>query len=373
MASNRFEKIALHVGPGKCGSTSIQRAIINRDSYFNNNISGIFIKPGVVVRLDNEVAPDDVEKAIDIRIKKKSKEADSENLMISHESFFKMPRAVRNMVKIANKHCGEVVVILYVRKQSELIVSSFGQWIFRDRDRIIENNKIIEDHGIDPIYFSGVERHLIASVMSDFRASRLLSGHMHLDWMKSLGELEQALEGTGAHLKVGVLPNKKFKFNLVSDFIAKCGITTEGLKEVDHIANNSFHAAVIEATVNSLESGYKMPGPHNNAFYINSSGKELQKVASSSSFIDKLKAYIDSYFSSSNELASCRFNLPSKYFESKNSLNKSEILSIVRQEESNRSYLGRDFFVKESQLKVALIQSLLAEYRKSQKQINVMS
>lgn len=49
---------------------------------------------------------------------------------------FKMVPVLRRLARIARDHADEVVVVAYVRRQSDFLVSAFGQWLFRAPARI---------------------------------------------------------------------------------------------------------------------------------------------------------------------------------------------------------------------------------------------
>jgi len=355
----KVEKIILHVGPEKCGSTSIQKAIISGTDSLGSEISGVLINPRLASNLNVDNPSNATIKEIRSIISKKIKSTSSKKLMLSHESFFKMPLSIANLTKIAAEYCDEVVVILYIRNQADFIESSFGQWIFRSKDRLLENNRILNRHNIDSAFFSGTERHLIAAIFSNWRSSRLLSGHMYINWIDSISRIEDALLETKTVLKVGMLPTSTFSFSLISDFLIKSGVSTEYYKETGEVLNNSFHPAMIEATVNAIELGYKMPGPHDNKFYINYNGTDIQRLSSKPPLINELKKIINGKFYNQNNAVAKKFDIPKEYFIEHPDENREAILEKILIEQNKRSKIGSHFFERETQSKAALIQLAL--------------
>lgn len=358
-----LKNIVIHVGPEKCGSTSIQQATAKIGKIAGSEIHGILLPPKLVVQLNEPHLSSRIEKEVEDIISKRIKQFPTKNLVISHESFFKMPQAVLNMVRISERYCSEVIVTCYIRKQADFLASSFGQWIFRSRERILEARKILEDNGLECGFFSGVERHLLAAKLSNWHSGRLLSNHNYINWYKSIYELEKFLNNTSATLKIGVLPTAQVKFSLINDFLSKIGANVELSKSVEETSNSSFHPILIEATVNAIEAGYQVPGPHNNGFYIRNGATAFQKISYKTDFLETVKSYINHDFISTNESVALKFNLPASYFESTFPLCEDDIREIATKEIKNRSVLGLDFFEREAQARAFLLQIALREYR----------
>lgn len=359
----KLNKIVIHVGPEKCGSTSIQQATAKIGKNSGSELNGILFPPRLVVQLNESQLSSRIEKEVEDIISKRIKQFPTKNLVVSHESFFKMPQAVLNMVRISERYCSEVIVTCYIRKQADFLASSFGQWIFRSKERILETRKILEDNGLECGFLSGVERHLLAAKLSNWHSGRLLSNHNYINWDKSISELEKFLNDTSAKLKVGVLPTSQIRFSLINDFLSKIGTNVELSESVEETSNGSFHPILIEATVNAIEAGYQVPGPHDNGFYIRNSTTDLQKNSSKADFIEALKWHINQDFISTNESVALRYSLPSSYFETASPLCEDDIREIALKEIKNRAVLGLDFFEREAQARAFLLKIALREYR----------
>jgi len=287
-------KLIIHVGPGKCGSSTIQDFFAqNSDTCLQK--TSIAIASAVKIHELNDNPLD--EKAIsyfknllDSNLKNKN------HFILSQEYLFETPSAIKRICQLAENLVDDILIIGYCRQQSNFFVSQYSQWLFRSIKRINEVNKYIEHIGLDSMLFSGLERQLIASIFNDFQSARMLNG-----------------------------------LTLRKDFLNKTEL----------ISNSSFSPDLIEAINLAILQGYEMPGPHSNNLIENLSSKLNIPTKTPSNFILQLKQYIDGYFWQSNQSLCNKYSLDLSYFVKPEVINKSTILNVIKNEglkrEKNKS------------------------------------
>lgn len=114
------------------------------------------LTPEYVLKLDTSQPEPEVVAHFHSLIKNVRAAHPEKTLVLSHEMMFKMVNVLVNLSKIAREHAEEVIVIGYIRRQSDFLVSSFGQWFFRSLKRIAETAEILHKHKINPSLFWGV-------------------------------------------------------------------------------------------------------------------------------------------------------------------------------------------------------------------------
>ena len=310
-----MSRIVLHVGPEKCASSTIQHAVLNPPPPIDNLLTGVLLEPRELLTLDCDRPTTEAYTRFHALIAAKRTEAPGRLLVFSHEMTFKLLRSVVNLADIARQHADEVVVVAYVRRQSDFLVSGFGQWLFRSPDRIAETAEILRAHGLDPMLFWGVERHLIAGILAGWEVGRQLSGHLYFDWSQSIPERAAALKACGASLSVGYLPRHSAARPLLSDFFARVGLDAAAGHAFPQVFNPAYPPALIEATLNAIESGYPMPGPHEaNEFFEVATAATGAGAPLHPQFVTRLKHHIDTAFEAKNARFAKAYGLPSEYF-----------------------------------------------------------
>jgi hypothetical protein len=264
-----------------------------------------------------------------------------EILILSHEYLFSCPLAIKNICAEAQRKTLEVLIVGYSRRQCDHVVSAYSQWLFRSPERVEEAKSELIKLGLDPMLFTGVERHLIASIANDFHSSRSLNNSKVIEWNRSYKILEQLVKPLGAEIKCGVLPDKDSVFSLTDDFCSKAGLTMDN--EIENkstdLRNVSFNNELVEALNNSVMLGFEGSAPNDDNRYLQQISNEMRPIKNvcSKEFISTLKEYVKSYFFESN-MEFCReYEIAEKHFYAPKSISKSEILDFVKRENQNRA------------------------------------
>lgn len=333
-----MKKLIIHLGPGKCGSSSIQSFFMSHKRPCVEKLNFTQLEPVIIDELNQEIV--DVETITNFSKFLKKNLRSCKTLILSHEYLFSCPDSIKNICNISEGLVSDITIIGYSRRQSGFVVSLYSQWLFRSPERASEAKAVLEDIGLDPLYFSGLERQLIASISNDFYSARQLSGTSILDWNNSYGGLEKIISPSEATIKCGVLPKKHSSRNLIEDFCDKAGLTMrDRIKNTSNIAENTkFNNDLIESLYNAMELGFEVPGPHDDNEYLSEISKNMNSLKKSDDpFIIKLKEYIDSYYFRSNIEFCERYGLDKDYFETSIVHSKNEILKIIKEEQQKRT------------------------------------
>ncbi|MEZ5715784.1 MAG: hypothetical protein R3D85_11775 [Paracoccaceae bacterium] len=164
-----MKRIVLHVGPEKCGSTSIQQAL-RRGAGQPDMPAVALMAPADLLALDMpHPAPEAVAR---INAVIDAARGNAALLVLSHEMIFKAVDVLRNLAAICLGRADEVVAVGFARRQSDFLVSGFGQWLFRSPERLEEARGVLVAQGLDPDLFRAVERHLIAASLGGVAIGR---------------------------------------------------------------------------------------------------------------------------------------------------------------------------------------------------------
>jgi hypothetical protein len=360
-----MSRIVLHVGPEKCGSSSIQSAVMSGSGELNNLVYAMMLTPEHVLKLDSPHPAPEVIAHFHSLIKNARAAHPEKTLVLSHEMMFKMVNVLVNLSKIAREHADEVIVIAYIRRQSDFLVSSFGQWLFRSPERIAETAEILRAHKINPFLFWGVERHLIAAVLEGWHIGRQLSGHLYLDWSESIPERVAALAHIDVPVSIGLLPRTGFNIPLISDFLTRASLDPKAGVTVENIRNPSYHPSMIEGVLNAIEAGHSMPGPHEgNRFFNHYLTLENQKLKAETQIISLLKAHMDTIFEQKNARVATDFNLPSEYFMPKERIDSNTIREEILREATTRAAVPKELRDRDRQSRAALAQMAWTEFQR---------
>ncbi|MEO2267250.1 hypothetical protein V1358_08055 [Pseudoalteromonas sp. YIC-656] len=313
-----MKQLIIHVGPGKCASSTIQQ--------FYKLYACELVVPTVFRMLPaasvNSSSLHEL-KALSKRLPPLS------NLIVSHESLFKFPELVRAIAQTISPNVERVIVIGYSREQSSFIRSSFKQWLFRSVERKREVESLFADKGLNIDLFTGMEQALIAGLLSNFKTTRQLSGHLIHQWHKSYSHLERSLKDLNVELSVGTIKPLSQGFDLLHDFAdrANFDLGELGALASDYRANESFSEAVVEYAYNNVER--LNIGPHDgNELLIELSRLDVERtpVANSNILITALSGYIQKYYQDEN-LQFCRqFNVQRFFYNQSKSINQTEAL-----------------------------------------------
>ena len=337
-----MRKLIIHVGPGKCGSSSIQE-------YFKSNQRAYSLQSTSFLQLNanwigkahkSNNFPEESPESNRL----KNEATRHQTLILSHEYLFQKPKAVSTICRKLEQYFQKVIIIGYSRRQSEHVKSSFYQWIFRSKKRLLESYNCLEKHGINPTLFTSLERHLIAGTLTDFRSTRQLSGDLILNWHKRYSRLDELTEDTNATIKCGVIPNPKAakRNSLIQDFHLKAELqpinSRKNQQEIQ--ANPQFNQTLVEAISNfQLLNEIDLAEPNKKNKELAAISQALTtKIKNKTTFEMLLESYIDSFFWNSNKKFCNKYDLPTESFEPREIITKSTIRSLVETEQIKRQH-----------------------------------
>ena len=361
--------IVLHVGPEKCASSTIQDALLSNAPPFGDQLIGKALTPFDVVLLDcDRPGPETIswfEQLIDEARPRTRDRGPAKVLVLSHEALFKLDRAIPNLAEICVRHADEVAVVLYVRRQSDFLVSSFSQWLFRSPDRIAEVGQVLTANGLDPVLFWGVERHLIAAILGGWEIGRQPSGHLYLDWSQSVTARAEALAPLGVSVSVGCLPRPGFEFDLIADFLDRAGVDPASYSKGHRVSNAAYPAAIVEGVMNAIEAGHSMPDPHEaNDFFGFRTNIIPDEADADGYFLSRLKSHIDTVFEDKNETFSREFNLPAGYFTPAERIDAETIRAETFAEAARRAAVPEQLRQRERAARSTLARMAWAAFRR---------
>ena len=330
-------KLIIHVGPGKCGSSTIQQLFSAHQQPCVEKTHFAQLSAVTIHKIDS-VTPEPASlKSVEDLLANYLKS--DHVLILSQEYLFETPKAVSLICQLAASLTSDIIVIGYCRRQSNFLISQYSQWLFRSPQRTKEASEIIRQNNLDIQLFTGLERQLIAAIYNDFHSARMLGGYQVIDWHKSYQRLAKTIDHKSIKINCGVLPNKHSNHTLTQDFCDKAGLTLklELTKASTPISNPSFSIDLVEAINNSVLHQHKMPNPHRQ-------NQLLEQLSSllpisehlSPQFIKQLACYIDGAHLKSNLLLCEQFNLDKEYFRVDSSIGKTEIIKIIHKESSRR-------------------------------------
>ena len=330
-------RLILHVGPPKCGSTSIQQFFATQERPCVQNIHYTLLDPSEISELNREQPGESILRVFTQLLADNLTGCDV--LIWSHEYLFECQYAIKNICSLAKNLVTEISIIGYSRRQSEFLISSYSQWGFRVPDRITEAIIVLDKIKLDRVLFSGLEQQLIVSIVNDFYDYRY-EEYRIFDWYNSYKGIRQLIDKTGAVVKCGVLPNKEFGNTLIHDFCEKSGLTLHyEINEMSQqIFNTSFNQDLIEGINIAVAFGLDVPGPHEHNDVLESLSNKMVKMTNhSSEFLSNLKSYIDTYFLSLNQQYCQEYGLSEAYFTPETRFSKQEILDLIIREGQQRA------------------------------------
>ncbi len=360
-----MNKLILHVGPGKCGSSTIQEFFIANEKPCAEKLNFIFLDANEILKIST-VDPAEESIAYFTSLIQNSTEL-NEVTILSHEFLFSKRLAIKHICSIAQDLVDEILIVGYSRRQSGFTVSSYSQWFFRSPERISEANKEVLAMGLDPIYFSGLERHLIAAISNDFYSARQMSDDSILDWNNSYREVERLTFPFGAKIRCGNLPKRDAPKNLIEDFCEKAGLTiTADHKHLTNVTSNvKFNGDLIEAIRMATEQGLDVPNPHLDNEFLSEVSKEISSASfTDEAFMSTLKQYIDSYYLDSNLEFSEKYDLDKSFFEINKKVSKVEIIELIKNEQSKRAQ--NNLIINRYKELTGVMAELLFKYHKNQ-------
>jgi hypothetical protein len=326
------------LGPGKCGSSSIQSFFRENKGACTKKVKYLDIHPDHIAAFNQEDLDEPYFKNYCKRLEKAASRCHA--LIISHEYFFQCPLAISKFVNYFQAKVADIRIIGYCRRQSDFFISAYSQWLFRSSERILEVKQSLTENQIEFQHFTGLEQFLIASILNDFHSARQLSGRPIYRWDEGYAAIASVTPK--AKTICGILPNKLSPLNLIEDFCSKAGLMLkESFKSKSAITKNkSFSPLIIEAIFQSISAGnYQMSSHHSNEelIYISKYVKAEANALKDFIFIEPLKNYIDSYFLETNLRFAEDFNLDKGYFQTDQMIAKGEILNHIKKEVKSRA------------------------------------
>jgi hypothetical protein len=334
-------KLILHVGPGKCGSSSIQQFFATHDKPCFQKTGYKLLDPLLIRDLNCEKPSESLASTFVDQLKKDITDCDT--LILSHEFLFQNPNSVKNICELAQKIVSGICIIGYSRRQSGFMISSYSQWLFRSPNRINEVTKALEELNIDPVLFTGLERQLIASIANDFHSARQLSEYSILDWYTAYDNLSKRVDELGVEIKCGILPGKSSDIPLIHDFCAKAELTLHQQTKdtVQKFVNLSFNQDIVEAMNIAVTFGLDVSGPHQDNNIIELLSRTMASMEPltqhSPVFLSNLKSYIDTYYWEPNRKLCKKYDLNETYFLPSQRFTQSEIMDIILNEALQRT------------------------------------
>ena len=331
-------RLILHVGPGKCGSSSIQRFFNKTNNPCEESVRYRPLIPRVITRLNDENPNPELLDEFEDFLSQALEGCDV--LILSHEWLFLNPLTLGNISRLATMRSAPVCIVGYSRRQSEFVVSAYSQWWFRSAERVNEVMEVFHDCRLDPDLFTGLERQLIASIANDFHSARHLTGRPSLDWSESYQRICENVDELSATVTCGVLPTRESGVSLIADFCQKSVLTPrpEILQKREEKVNISFNPNLVEAINNAVVLGMQMPEPHEHNDVIGRLSSAMPAASvKKTDFMNHLLSYTDTYYFARNQLLCKRFGLDEDYFAVAMPLSKQEAWDSILQEERHRS------------------------------------
>lgn len=350
----KTKKLIFHVGPPKCGSTSIQDFFKINKKPCKQRVKFIMLPVQLIkdLNFDEPIGTQNFIKLFNESIK------ENDVIILSHEILFVLPKVVDKICMLVSKKVSEITVIGFLRRSSDQIVSLFHQSLFHNK----EHQKIIDDlmlkNSINPNYFFGFEKILIGTILSlHSKKSLNYLNHILLDvnsnpinksmklelpFIKNsetyYNTLKKTINKYNGNVIVGVLPSKKSKKTLIQDFCDIAGLKIKPeYKKIDLISNPQYNSHLIESVNNSLVKNFETIDFINTIGFANSISEIMDNELNlNSSILYDIKQYVDFLFYQSNVRLCKTYNLDVTYFSVDKSYAHEEIISIIKKERDTR-------------------------------------
>ena len=327
--------LIVHVGPGKCGSTSIQTELARRGSLFDGR--SIELTKAMIRQFDSDesipAAPPQLLESASALL------ADGEVAILSYEVLFQRRQALRNFVRFLRPLVDEVIVVGYSRRQSGFIQSAYSQWMFRSPGRSAEVRGILQAAGLEPSHFTGLEAHFVAAMKTDMASARQLADNVILDWHAGYQDIARLLAPFEAKISAGFIPREGYEFSLLADFYRRCGHASAPLPAMaETVINTQYDADLIEAVHLAIRLGLPVPGPHeHNAFFERGVDiPPLSQRPEGDELLDMLRDYADTRYWEANRAFCREHGLSEEYFEPRRIVSLEDAEDAVAREAARR-------------------------------------
>lgn len=319
--------LVIHVGPPKCGSSSIQSFLKKKP--FNEKVKFRRITIKIINSFsDSGNGQDKIYKSF-IRCLQKDLSR-NETVIISHEYLFGQTDVIKDICNLTQ--ADEIKIIGYSRKPSDFLISAYSQWDFRNRESHDFYSNFLKDT-INPVFFTGLESFIASIILSDFKSGLKDSRFKVYDWYFYYNEIKEAIPDS--KIFVNCLPARTFKYNIISDFCDKAGLTVKKRKQshFNQKSNIKFDTTLTESIYNSLPLKLNVPnGRFHNFFLEDLSVKLGRNSMHDNNFVTRLANYIDTVFWESNKKLCNTYGISDKEYEPGEIISKEEIIEIINQE-----------------------------------------
>ena len=253
--------LVIHVGAQKCASSSLQASLRLVHQALNGRFGFCFLNPAQLRSTDLAISKQKVSAFgyVDQVLSRQT----ADQVVISHEMLGNRPALVSAIAERAlNMFSFDRVVISgYTRLQSNYHVSSFAQWYFRDRKKLLSDIKVFRELGLPWRKFTAQERSLFA----------LAFAGKDRNWCANYRRFIAGVKHLSGRVRVVSchIPTRQIPYSLLQHFVESTGLdlAIDDLASMDVRKNQSFHPAVIHGVSNfssDLPLGCQsfFPGPH---------------------------------------------------------------------------------------------------------------
>lgn len=300
-------KVIIHVGPGKCGSSSLQKIFL--DASRSLELGYIKVSPNTIKAMEKDCLEsggvDELFSKIKILLNR------FPLVIVSHEFFFQNLNAIVTLAANVKKVACSVTVVGFCRPQSSFLASAYSQWIFRDKARLIEVDNILKNASFNPILFSGVERYYIAAVLTDFDSARQRSGRNILNWYKHYSQLTSMLKPLSVEVAVDQLPRGGTSVTLAKKFCLLSGLDADYFTKFAsnlNVINPAYNQHLVEVISNGHRLGLDMiPNEQYNDRLLSFSSLQNIEPCFNRLVLEQLKLYVCWYFTDANTKLASEF------------------------------------------------------------------
>jgi hypothetical protein len=346
------QTLILHIGPGKCASSTIQAFLASACKQAKASFDYEFIDPRLVTRLDKKEnsAQDTLHKRLST-IKRLGRDT-----ILSHEVLAQCPTAITKICRAAHALNMRTRVVGMFRPQFSHMKAIYGQWLFRAPSRLKEIRKTLLDYAISPEWFGQYEKFFIACVMTDYETTSMLhKGHI-LKFEENFALLKELLSPFSTEVVCGYLPPTGGRHELVHQFckLARLEYTTFPEERAQKNKNTSFHPLLIEAVSYAIERNLlaSLANPHTNNSQLAQASSIIKREMPVWEYNSDIEAaaqdYTADFFETSNRSFFRDYEIPEKILplphpNKKSELTKDAFLKLVRSVQEKRKADPEDF------------------------------